>query len=69
MKYNRRQFIKTSALATSGIIFGCSVKDQFDIIIKNCVIIDGTGSSPYKGELGIKGDRITAIDKDLGNSD
>ncbi len=37
---------------------------RFDLIIKNGVIIDGTGAPPYKADIGVKGDTIAAI-KDL----
>ena len=67
-KYTRKQFIQTSALAATGIMMGCSVKTQFDIIIKNGIVIDGTGIEGYKADLGIIGDKIIAIDKDLGRS-
>ena len=35
----------------------------YDMIIRNGLIVDGTGSEPYKGDLAIKGDRIAAIGK------
>jgi N-acyl-D-aspartate/D-glutamate deacylase len=68
MRYNRRQFIKTSAIATSGIIVGCSVKNQFDVIIKNGLVIDGSGSKPFSVDLGIIGDKISVLDQSIGNS-
>ncbi len=37
---------------------------RFDLIIKNGVIVDGTGAPPYKADIGVKGDSIKAI-KDL----
>ena len=33
-KISRRQFIKTSALASAGFLAGCSVRHVFDIIIE-----------------------------------
>jgi N-acyl-D-aspartate/D-glutamate deacylase len=68
MQYNRRQFIKTSAMATTGIIVGCSVKNQFDLIIKNGLVIDGSGSKPFSADLGIIGDKISVLDQSIGNS-
>jgi len=68
MNYSRRQFIQTSALAASGIILGCSTKNQFDIIIKNGIVIDGSGSKPFSAELGIIGDKISALDTNVGES-
>jgi len=68
MPYSRREFIKTTTLATTGIIVGCSVKNQFNVIIKNGIIIDGSGSMPFEADIGIIGDRISVIDKNIGNS-
>ena len=34
---------------------------EFDVIIKNGVIYDGTGGKSFKGDVGIKGDKIAAI--------
>jgi len=38
--------------------------DEFDIIIKNGLIVDGTGAPGYKGSLGVKDQRITALSKE-----
>lgn len=62
-KITRREFAKTSALATFGLVAGCSLTNQFDIIIKNGLIIDGTGTAPVKMDIGIKAGKIVAIDK------
>ena len=35
---------------------------MFDIIITNGSIIDGTGNPPFQSDIGIKGERIEAID-------
>ncbi|MHA2303526.1 MAG: N-acyl-D-amino-acid deacylase family protein, partial [Candidatus Thorarchaeota archaeon] len=35
---------------------------QFDILIQDCSIIDGTGKTPFKGDVGITQQRITKID-------
>ena len=37
---------------------------RYNLIIRNGVIIDGTGSPPFKSDIGIKGDTIIAV-KDL----
>lgn len=34
---------------------------MFDLLIKNGVILDGTGGMRFHGDVGIKGDKITAI--------
>ena len=35
--------------------------DQFDIIIRNAAIYDGTGAKPFGGDVAIRGDRIAAV--------
>ncbi|MEE4312379.1 MAG: D-aminoacylase [candidate division KSB1 bacterium] len=60
-KMSRRQFTKTSGLATMGILLGCSTSNRFSLIIRNGTIIDGLGSPPLRADIGIKGDRIVAI--------
>ncbi|GMQ30536.1 D-aminoacylase [Algoriphagus confluentis] len=42
-------------------IFSCSQNPEFDLLILNGTIYDGTGSDPIKGDIGIKGDRIIEI--------
>lgn len=41
---------------------------MFDLLIKNAVIIDGSGSGRYKGEIGIIGDKIAKIAPSLEDS-
>ena len=38
-------------------------ESEFDVLIVNGRIVDGTGNSWYKADVGIKGDRIVAIGK------
>jgi N-acyl-D-amino-acid deacylase len=49
-----------------GILFLCfslngNTPQKFDIVIVNGTVIDGTGEKGYKADVGITGDRITAI--------
>jgi len=37
------------------------MSDEFDVLIKNATIVDGTGAPPYKGAVAVKGDRIAAV--------
>jgi len=39
------------------------MSEEFDILIKNAVVVDGTGSPSYKGEIAVKGERIANIGK------
>jgi N-acyl-D-amino-acid deacylase len=43
------------------LIIGCRPKEEFDIIIRNGTIYDGSGSSSFKGDLAINGDTIAAL--------
>ncbi len=40
---------------------GCTPDKEYDIIIKNGTIYDGSGSVPYKGDLAINSDTIAAL--------
>ena len=40
---------------------------QFDILIRNGRILDGTGNPWYRADIGIRGDRIAAMGS-LGNA-
>jgi len=37
------------------------MSDEYDILIKNAHIVDGTGASGYKGAIAVKGERIAAV--------
>ena len=39
----------------------CKGKNEYDIIIRNGMIYDGSGGEPYKGDIGIKNDTIAFI--------
>jgi len=59
---NRRTFAKTIAAGTLGVLSGFRFNNQFNIIIKNGMIIDGTGHKAFQSDIGIIGDKIAAID-------
>ena len=35
--------------------------DEYSLLIKNATIVDGSGKSPFKGSLGVKGDKVAAV--------
>ncbi|MGH7964293.1 MAG: amidohydrolase family protein, partial [Candidatus Binatia bacterium] len=35
----------------------------YDVVIKNGTVVDGTGRSPYRADVAVRGDRIAAIGK------
>ena len=39
---------------------------MFDLVIRNGLVVDGTGGDPYAADIGIEGDRIAAIGDDVG---
>jgi len=39
----------------------CSSELEYDVIIRNAVIFDGTGNTPFKGDIGINKDTIAFI--------
>jgi N-acyl-D-aspartate/D-glutamate deacylase len=57
----RRNFIKTTSIVGTGLFLGMSMKHGFDLIIKNGLIVDGSGSKPYKADIGIINDLIYTI--------
>lgn len=61
LKMTRREFVKTGTTASIGILVGCSVRNRFDVIIKNGLVFDGSGAPGISTDLGIKGNKITAI--------
>lgn len=67
----RRDFGKTITAGTAGLLGtgwitgGCRVNEvtnKFSIIIKNGMVIDGSGGEAVKADIGIIGDRIAAIE-------
>lgn len=55
------QFLKI--LLLSLVIFSCSSPNNYDILIKNGTIADGSGSPTYIGSVGINADTIAAVGK------
>ncbi len=43
------------------ILTGCSKPVTYDVLIKNGTIVDGSGSKPFVGDIGINSDTIAAI--------
>ena len=40
---------------------GCSRAPEYDVMIRNGTLYDGSGQAPIVGDVGIKGDTIVAI--------
>ena len=41
---------------------------EYDILIKNGIVVDGTGDKPIQADVAIKGDRIAAIGEIAGSA-
>ena len=61
-RINRREFNLTLAAGTVGLLTGCGIRNRFDMIIRNGLIMDGSGKPGFKKDIGIIGDSIRAID-------
>ncbi len=48
-------------LALTVVTFAQGSQQQFDVIIRGGTVYDGTGRAPVKADVGISGDRITAV--------
>ncbi len=42
---------------------------DYDILIKNAKIYEGTGKKPYSGSIGVKGDRVVSIGEATGDAE
>lgn len=45
----------------SCLFLSCSPTEEYDVIIKNGLIYNGSGNKPFKGDIAIRGDQIVAI--------
>ncbi len=51
-----------ATLLLIGALGGCQQEfEQFDVLILNATVVDGTGNPWYKADIGIRGDKIAAI--------
>ncbi|MDI6697920.1 MAG: D-aminoacylase [Candidatus Saccharicenans sp.] len=65
---NRRDFLRTSGAAAAGaagalILVGCRRETDFDLLIKEVLVVDGSGRPPYQADVGIRGKHIQFIGK------
>ena len=53
------------SMAAGGVLLAATVRSQpppaYDVVITGGRIVDGTGAPWFRGDIGIKGDRITAV--------
>lgn len=48
-------------LAAIAACLSCSQQKEYDVLIRNAMIYDGNGGTPYRGDIGIDADTIAAI--------
>jgi N-acyl-D-amino-acid deacylase len=49
-------------LVCSAVVIALSAQpDSYDLIIRNALIVDGTGAARYRGDVAVRGDAIAAI--------
>ena len=54
-------------LTMVALFFSCTLQKQYDVVIRNGTIYDGSGNAPVTGDVAIDGEKIIAIG-DLGNA-
>jgi len=63
--FNAKGFSNRHSFALSILAFlvmvSCAAPPQYDLILRNGTIYDGSGSDPYVGDLAINGDTIAAV--------
>lgn len=54
--------LMTTILLSLAFLSGCgSPEERYDLLITNAIIVDGTGNPWFRGDIGIRGDRIAAV--------
>ena len=48
-------------LVSLAFLGACAASEEYDIVIRNGMIYDGSGSAPFQGDLAIRGDTIAAV--------
>lgn len=54
-------FFILTILTLSSVLCKKEGAEDFDILITNGMIVDGSGNRPYEGDVGITGDTISGI--------
>ncbi len=62
MRVSRLLLVLMFVIGSSWLVAGPSAqRPRFDVIIANGRVVDGTGAPWFRGDIGITGDRITAV--------
>lgn len=57
----RRHWIAALGMAALALAPVSARQAAFDVLIRGAQVLDGTGSAPVRADVGIRGDRITAV--------
>jgi len=63
-RYTRRDFVRSGASMLGTFVlprYRVGVVQEFDLVLKNGTILDGTGGPEWRADLGVIGDTISAI--------
>jgi predicted amidohydrolase YtcJ len=64
-KLSRRKFVQSTAAGSLYAAYilntGCSAQHDFDMLIINGEVCDGTGAAPFQADVGISNGKIAAI--------
>lgn len=50
-----------ASAATLMVVAACGAPQEYDVVIRDGMIYDGSGGAPYRGDVAIDGDRIAAV--------
>ena len=53
--------LKLLLLLLFTVVYGCSPRTEYDVIIRNGQIYDGSGSPSYRGDIGINADTVAFV--------
>ena len=59
--------LTVAAVLLLAAVVACGAPQEYDVVIRNGTIYDGSGGAPYQGDLAIHGDTIAAVG-DLGRA-
>ncbi len=54
-------YFEALVMLTLVTLFSCTPTPQYDLIIRNAIIVDGSGNDRYNGDVAIDGDKIAAV--------
>lgn len=52
---------KLFVFVTAALLSACAPEQDYDVLIRDAMIYDGSGSEPFRGDLAIRGDTIAAV--------